>query len=73
MIRLFDENERTAHREKNARYGIAAKRIRDRLNIRWTKCNACERDMTETGTERGQHINRAAWRKKIDSYTGERR
>ena len=43
---------------------IPGKRRRGRPNLRWK--DACKRDMTEDNT-----TNRAAWRKKINSYTGE--
>ena len=46
---------------------IPGKRRRGRPNLRWK--DACKRD--KSGSERGFTTNRAAWRNKIISYTGD--
>ena len=50
---------------------IPGKRRRGRPNLRWN--DACYRDMTEAGLKEDNATNRAAWRKKVNSYTGETR
>ena len=65
-----DENERGAHDEKNVRCGhISGKIRRRRPNLRWKV--AFKRVMTALGLKEGNTTNRAAWRKKINSYTGD--
>ena len=46
---------------------IPGKRRRGQPNLRWK--DACERDMTEVGLKEDNATNRAAWRKKFNSYT----
>ena len=41
---------------------------RGRPNLRWK--DASKRDMTEAGLNKDNATNRAAWRKKINSHTG---
>ena len=48
---------------------IPGKRRRGRPNLRWK--DACKRDMTEVGLKEDNTTNRAAWRNKIISYTGD--
>ena len=48
---------------------IPGKRRRGRPNLRWK--DACKRDMTEAGLKEDNATNRAAWRNKIISYTGD--
>ena len=50
---------------------IPGKRRRGRPNLRWKY--ACKRDMTEVGLKEDNTTNRAAWRKKLHSYTGDPR
>ena len=50
---------------------IPGKRRTWRPNIRWT--DACKRDMTEVCLIEHNTTNRAAWRNKIISYTGDPR
>ena len=50
---------------------IPGKRRRRWPNLRWK--DACKRDMTEAGQEDDNATNRAAWRKKLISYTGDPR
>ena len=50
---------------------IPGKRRRGRPNLRWK--DACKRDMTEVGLKEDNTTNRAAWRNKIISYTGDPR
>ena len=45
------------------------RRRRGRSNLRWK--DACKRDMTEVGLKEDNTTNRAAWRNKIISYTGD--
>ena len=76
MIRPCKENERRAHSEKNVRceytdVNIPGKRRRGRQNLRWK--DACKRDMTKVSLNEDNTTNRAAWRNKIISYTGEPR
>ena len=47
---------------------IPVKRRRGRSNLRWT--DACKRDMTQAGLKEDNATNRAEWRKKLISYTG---
>ena len=48
---------------------MPAKSRRGRPNIIWK--DACKRDMTEVGLKEDKATNRAAWRKKLISYTGD--
>ena len=48
---------------------IPGKRRRGRPNLRWK--DACKRDMTQAGLEEDNATNRAEWRKKLISYTGD--
>ena len=50
---------------------IPGKRRRGRPNLQWK--DACKRDMTEVGLKEDNTTNRAAWRNKIISYTGDPR
>ena len=50
---------------------IPEKKIRMRPNLR--RKDACKRDMTEAGLKEDNTTNRAAWRNKIISYTGDPR
>ena len=50
---------------------IPGKRRRGRPNLRWK--DACKRDMTKVGLKEDNTTNRAAWRNKIISYTGDPR
>ena len=50
---------------------IPGKIRRGRPNLRWK--DACKRDMTELGMKEDNTTNRAAWRNKIISYTGDTR
>ena len=50
---------------------IAGKRIRGRPSLRWK--DACKRDMTQAGLKEDNATNRAIWRKKLISYTGDPR
>ena len=60
-----EENERGARSEKNARCGYTMEEK--------TRKDACKRDMTEVGLKEENTTNRAAWRNKITSYTGDPR
>ena len=63
-LQSCDEDQRGPHSENNARCGYTSKKkLRGRSNLRWK--DACERDMTEAGDERGNTANRAARRNKI--------
>ena len=48
---------------------IPGKRRRGRPNLRWK--DACKRDMTQAGLKEDNVTNRAEWRKKLISYTGD--
>ena len=48
---------------------IPGKRRRGRPNLRWK--DACKRDMTQAGLKEDNATNRAIWRKKLISYTGD--
>ena len=48
---------------------IPGKRRRGRPNLRWK--DACKRDMTQAGLKEDNATNRAKWRKKLISYTGD--
>ena len=48
---------------------IPGKRRRGRPNLRWK--DACKRDMREAWLKEDNTTNRAAWRKKLISYTGD--
>ena len=50
---------------------IPGKRRRGRPNLRWK--DACKRDMTQAGLKEDNATNRAKWRKKLISYTGDPR
>ena len=50
---------------------IQGKRRRGRPNLRWK--DVCKRDMTEVGLKEDNTTNRAAWRNKFISYTGDPR
>ena len=50
---------------------IPGKRRRGRPNLRWKY--ACKRDMTQAGLKEDNATNRAKWRKKLISYTGDPR
>ena len=50
---------------------IPGKRRRGRPNLRWK--DACKRDMTQAGLKEDNATNRAEWRKKLFSYTGDPR
>ncbi len=50
---------------------IPGKRRRGRPNLRWK--DACKRDMTQAGLKEVNATNRAEWRKKLISYTGDPR
>ena len=70
MVRPCEENDRGAHSEKNAiDVDIPGKRRRGRPNLR--RKDACKRDMTQAGLKEENATNRAEWRKKLISYTGD--
>ena len=48
---------------------IPGKRRRGRPNLRWK--DACKRDITQAGVKEDNATNRAKWRKKLISYTGD--
>ena len=48
---------------------IPGKRRRGRPNLRWK--DVCKRDMTQAGLKEDNTTNRAEWRKKVISYTGD--
>ena len=74
MVRPCEENERGAHSEKNVRCGHTGERRRGRPNLRWKDASfACKRDMTEVGLKEDNTTNRAEWKKKLISYTGDPR
>ena len=50
---------------------IPVKRRRGRSNLGWN--DVCKRDMTQAGLKEDNAINRAEWRKKLISYTGDPR
>ena len=50
---------------------IPGKRRRGWPNLRWK--DACKRDMTQAGLKEDNATNRAKWRKKLISYTGDPR
>ena len=50
---------------------IPGKRRRGRPSLRWK--DACKRDMTQAGLKEDNATNRALWRKKLISYTGDPR
>ena len=50
---------------------IPGKRRRGRPSLRWK--DACKRDMTQAGLKEENATNRAIWRKKLISYTGDPR
>ena len=50
---------------------IPGKRRRGRPSLRWK--DACKRDMTQAGLKEDNATNRAIWRKKLISYTGDPR
>ena len=50
---------------------IPGKRRRGRPNLRWK--DACKREMTQPGLKEDNATNRAEWKIKIISYTGDPR
>ena len=48
---------------------IPGKRNRGRPKTRWK--DACQRDLKSTGLRAGEETDRAMWRRKIISYTGD--
>ena len=50
---------------------IPGTRRRGRPNLRWK--DVCRRDMREVGLKQDNTTNRAAWKKKLISYTGDPR
>ena len=50
---------------------VPGERRRGRPNLRWK--DACKREMTKVGLKEDNTTNRAAWRNKIISYTGDLR
>ena len=50
---------------------ISGKQRRGRPNLRWK--NVCKKDMAEAGLKEDNITNRAAWRNKIISHTGDPR
>ena len=50
---------------------IPGKRRRGRPHLRWK--DACKIDMTQAGLKEDNATNRAKWRKKLISYTGDSR
>ena len=69
VVRPCEENEKGAHSEKNARGGHASESKTGRSNIIWK--DACKRDMTQAELEEDSATNRAEWRKKLISFTGD--
>ena len=53
----------------NMTVDIPGKRRRGRPNLRWKE--TCKRDMTQAGLKEDNATNRAKWRKKLISYTGD--
>ena len=51
------------------RADIPGKRRRGRPKTRWK--DACQRDLKSTGLRAGEETERAMWRRKIISYTGD--
>ncbi len=58
-------------RMKEEHVDIPGKRRRGRPNLRWK--DACKRDMTQAGLKEDNATNGAEWRKKLFSYTGDRK
>ena len=58
-----------AHSAKNARCGNTREKKKRAPNLRWK--DACKRDMTQAGLKEDNATNRAEWRKKLISYTGD--
>ena len=54
---------------KVLRADIPGKRMRGRPNTRWK--DACQRDSQSTGLSAGEETDRAMWRRKIISHTGD--
>ena len=54
---------------KVLRADIPGKRKRGRPKTRWK--DACQRDLKSTGLRAGEETDRAMWRRKITSYTGD--
>ena len=50
---------------------IPGERRREQPNLRWK--DACKRDIAELGLKEDNTTNRAAWRNKIISYSGDPR
>ena len=71
MVRPCEENERGAHSEKNARCGHAREKKKRAAKPKWK--DAFQRDMTEAELKEDNATNRAEWRKKLISYTGDPR
>ena len=65
VVRPCEDNERGAHSEKNAR----CRHTREKKK----SAAACKRDMTQAGLKEDNATNRAIWRKKLISYTGDPR
>ena len=65
LKRYGEENERGARSEKNARCGHTGEEKKRK--------DACKRDMIEAGLKEENTTNRAEWRNKITSYTGDLR
>ena len=71
VVRPCEENERGAHGEKNVRCGHTGEKKKRKANV---MCKyACERDTTGAGLIEDNATNRAAWRKKLISQTGDPR
>ena len=71
VVRPCEENERGTHSEKNARCGHAREKKKRAAKPKME--NACKRDMTQAGLIEDNATNRAEWRKKLISYTGDPR
>ena len=54
---------------KVLRADIPGKRMRGRPKTRWK--DACQRDLKSTGLRAGEETDRAMWRRKIISHTGD--
>ena len=54
---------------KVLRADISGKRKRGRPKTRWK--DACQRDLQSTGLRAGEETDRAMWRRKIISHTGD--
>ena len=67
MMRMKEEHTVTGMLDVD----IPGRRRRGRPNI--MSKDACKRDMTDAGLKEDNATNRAAWRKKINSYTSDPR